>query len=215
MIGAGEQAGSGVPRILAAWREQHWRAPLLEEHSEPEHTTLRLSMVSLLPPEVLGVMEDRFGDDYRTLHEVERLALATAFAEDRVTNERLREISGSHPSDLTVLLRGLVDRGFLDRRGGGRATYYELVERDISVPTLFDASDVAAMNVPPQSLALNDRQRRVVLWIREHGSISRDEYENLLDVPRSTAKRDLSDLVKKQVLQRTGRTRATRYRLPD
>lgn len=213
MIGAGGQAGSGVPRILAAWRDQHWRAPLLEEHSEPEHTTLRLSMVSLLPPELLQVLETRFGEAYRSLPEVERLALATAYAEDRVTNERLREISGLHPSDLTILLRGLVDRGFLERRGSGRASYYELVREPI--PTLFDASGVPDGRSLLLSVPLNGRQRRAVLWIYAHGSISPEEYRTLVGVPRSTAARDLSDLVRKQVLRRKGQTSATRYWLHD
>jgi ATP-dependent DNA helicase RecG len=211
MIGAGEQAGSGVPRILAAWREQHWRAPLLEEHAQPEHTTLRLSMVSLLPPDVLQVMETRFGNDYRSLPEVERLALATAFAEDRVTNERLREISGLHPSDLTTLLRGLVERGFLGRRGSGRASYYEIVERDTAAPTFFDRADAPGIGLPIHPGPLNSRQRQAVLWIRAHGSISPEEYRTLVGVPRSTAARDLSDLVRKQILRRTGRTSAIRY----
>ena len=34
MIGAGEKAGSGFPKILQAWREQDWRAPALEEDIE-------------------------------------------------------------------------------------------------------------------------------------------------------------------------------------
>jgi predicted HTH transcriptional regulator len=215
MIGAGEQAGSGVPRILAAWREQHWRAPLLEEHAEPEHTTLQLSMISLLPPEVLAVMEQRFGDGYRAMPEVERLALATAFAENRVTNERLREISGLHPSDLTTLLRGLVDRGFLERHGSGRASYYELATGYRTTPTLFDRSEAADSGIRPETMPLNDRQRRAIRWIREHGSISPEEYRNLLGVPRHTAARDLSDLVRKQVLHRTGRTSAIRYWLHE
>ena len=30
MIGEGEQAGSGLPKILSAWKGQHWRVPDLE-----------------------------------------------------------------------------------------------------------------------------------------------------------------------------------------
>ncbi len=32
LIGAAEQAGSGFPKILRAWQEQHWRYPLLNEN---------------------------------------------------------------------------------------------------------------------------------------------------------------------------------------
>lgn len=67
MIGAGEQAGSGIPLILSAWQEQHWRAPLLEEQTDPERTILRLSMFSLLPVGVITELVNRFGEVYRSL----------------------------------------------------------------------------------------------------------------------------------------------------
>ena len=126
LVGAGEQAGSGFPKILRAWREQHWREPILREHFQPEHTKLQLPLMSLFPEDVLDDLIDSFGEAFRRLREVERLAVATAWIEGQVTNQRLHELSDEHPRDITSLLRELVENDFLESRGTGRGTYYIL-----------------------------------------------------------------------------------------
>ncbi len=68
---------------------------------------------------------------------------------------------------------------------------------------------------PPSDLSavgLNSRQSRVWSMIQEAGQITRADYQRLAgNVPRRTAVYDLSDLVKKGMLQRVGRGPATRY----
>ena len=113
MIGAGEKAGSGFPKILQAWREQHWRAPALEENTEEEEVCLRLPTISLFPPEVTEEMERRFAKRLTHLDETGRLAVATAILEGWVTNERLQELTETHPRDITFLLKRLVAEHFL------------------------------------------------------------------------------------------------------
>ena len=113
MIGAGEKAGSGFPKILQAWREQHWRAPALEEDTEQEEVCLRLPTISLFPPEVIAEMEQRFPKRLARLDETSRLAIATAILEGRVTNELLQELTDKHPRDITFLLKNLVYANFL------------------------------------------------------------------------------------------------------
>jgi predicted HTH transcriptional regulator len=142
-IGVSEQAGSGIPKILRAWREQDWRHPLVVENMEVESTLLHLPVMSLLPQEAMDELDQLFGDDFHRLDETERLAVATALLEGRVTNERLRDITDAHPRDLTTLLRSLVDRGFLAQVGVGRGTRYHIPDRGqsshIAMPSLFDA----------------------------------------------------------------------------
>lgn len=208
MIGAGEQAGSGLPRILSAWQEQHWREPLLEERFDSERTHLRLTMLSFLPKEVIAELADRLGDAYRALPEVERLALATAQAEGKVTNERLREISGVHPSDLTLLLRRLVSKGFLDRHGSGRGAYYKLLLQGNQSAEI-DIFANSGSSVDPGRL--NTRQRAAVELVQKHGFISNDLYRERMGVSRATAFRDLDRLVKSKILVRQGEASATRY----
>ena len=46
LVGFGDLAGSGVPKIYTRWASQHWVQPLLQEDVEHELTTLELRMVS-------------------------------------------------------------------------------------------------------------------------------------------------------------------------
>jgi ATP-dependent DNA helicase RecG len=56
------------------------------------------------------------------------------------------------------------------------------------------------------SLGLNDRQQRAITRLKTTGSIGNNEYQALFDVAKRTAHRDLSDLMKKGVLERVGTT---------
>lgn len=53
LVGLGDRAGSGVPRILQAWQAQHWRVPELTEDFDADETHLVLSTESLVPEHVL------------------------------------------------------------------------------------------------------------------------------------------------------------------
>lgn len=56
-----------------------------------------------------------------------------------------------------------------------------------------------------QSLNLNDRQIKAVLFAKEKGKISNSEYQTLNNVSKATATRDLTDIVDKfHILKRTG-----------
>jgi predicted HTH transcriptional regulator len=126
LIGLGEQAGSGIPRVLENWKSQHYRFPELWESEEPEATMMRLRTVSLLPEATLEALHARFGPAFEGLSEDARLALATAEIEGFVSNIRLQQITSLHPRDITALLRSVVDGGFLIADGHGRATTYRV-----------------------------------------------------------------------------------------
>jgi len=143
LVGLGEQAGSGLPKIYRNWEGQSWRKPLLYEKYEREQTLLELRMVSLLPEEVMHELDRRFGERFRCLPEVERLALATVAIEGSVTHSRLKDITTTHPHDLTRALSGLVRDGFLESAGTGRGTFYVLPgERSLSVEDPFSSGVV-------------------------------------------------------------------------
>jgi len=126
MLGIGEQAGSGFSRILRAWQEQHWQLPVLCEDVAADETTLRLSMASLLAQGVTERLARRFGKDLDDLQPEARLALALALEEGEVSHQRLREVSGKHPRDLTILLQALLRKGLLERDRPGRGCTYHL-----------------------------------------------------------------------------------------
>jgi ATP-dependent DNA helicase RecG len=63
-------------------------------------------------------------------------------------------------------------------------------------------------------VALNERQRKAVNYVVQHGRITRAEYEQINQTPKRTAARDLAELVKRGVLIRHGSGKDSRYALP-
>ena len=62
-----------------------------------------------------------------------------------------------------------------------------------------------------KNLKLNDRQTKAFPAIRQRGFISNSDYQDLIHTTRSSAKRDLEDLVKKGVVVPTGKGRGASY----
>ena len=123
--GPGEQAGSGLSKVYASWRSQHWRAPELYDKTTPyEQTVFTLRMASLLPDPTVAELERRLGDVFRSAPEIQKLALVTVALEKKVTHARLRSMSDAHPRDITVALSSLVQRGVLESAGSHKRTYY-------------------------------------------------------------------------------------------
>lgn len=71
---------------------------------------------------------------------------------------------------------------------------------------------MAAMEeLPAWTKGLNERQVEAVLYVGEHGRISRGEYAELLGVSSRTAARDLSDLAERGILTLLGAGRGAHY----
>ena len=128
LVGYGERAGSGLPKIFQRWKEQLWRRPELIEKYSPDQTVLVLRMISLLPKETLKELEARFSDRFTDLTYTQKLALATVAIEGEVSHARLRWMSDMHPYDLSKELKELVHERFLTPSGLGRATVYTFYE---------------------------------------------------------------------------------------
>ena len=124
--GYGEKAGSGFDKIRQGWVSQNWRLPIIEETLRPDRIRLVLPMVSLLPEESVERIKRRFGTKFEKLSPLEVQARATADLDGGVSNQRMRQISSEHSTDLTKLLQGLVSQGFLQQDGRGRGTTYRL-----------------------------------------------------------------------------------------
>ena len=128
MIGAAEQAGSGIPKIWGAWKAQHWRIPIIVDSNEPEFTRLTLPTISLLPNDVVAFLQERFGERFDRLNQAERLAVVTAQIEGKISNSRLRDLVEMHPSDCSALFKSLVDNGLLEIERAGRGTSYHILK---------------------------------------------------------------------------------------
>ena len=120
LMGGGDKAGSGMDKIRAGWRAQHWRSPRLEESLRPDRVKLVLPMVSLIPDEVDQVLRLRFGDRFAKLDKTAVQAVVTAQVEGSVTNGRMQEITGEHSKDITVALQNLVRDGLLTQQNQRR-----------------------------------------------------------------------------------------------
>ncbi|NOU34901.1 MAG: AAA family ATPase [Polyangiaceae bacterium] len=124
-VGLGEQAGSGLSKVYASWRLQHWRAPELADRTTPyEQTVFTLRTVSLLPETTVSGLQALLGEQFRTASEIQKLAMVTVALERKVTHARLRSMSEAHPRDITVALAALVQRGILETGGAHKRTYY-------------------------------------------------------------------------------------------
>ncbi|WP_186203790.1 RNA-binding domain-containing protein [Burkholderia gladioli] len=158
LVGYGDHAGSGLPKIYVNWKGQHWRVPSLYEMAEPEQTLMELRMTSLVPLETLSNLEERFGARFASLPELDRVALVTASIEGTVNHARLREVSTEHPSDISRALSGLVREGLLASIGMGRGTVYFLPGTTPSSPNDVFSSvpDVPSRVAEVQSLEGSD-----------------------------------------------------------
>lgn len=155
LVGYGDHAGSGVPKIYSNWTNRHWRRPVLYELREPEQTLMELRMSSLVPEETVAELEAHIGEKFHSLSNTERLALITASSEGVVNHARLREICTEHSADISKMLSHLVRDGLLSSDGAGRGMMYYLPWQKQRQDSLFDLSVgvVSAGNdnpIPPQ-----------------------------------------------------------------
>lgn len=128
LMGGGDKAGSGMDKIRAGWRAQHWRSPRLEESLQPDRVRLVLPMVSLIPDEVDQALRVRFGDRFAKLDKTAVQAVVTAQVEGSVTNGRMQEITGEHSKDITNVLQTLVRDGLLTQQNQRRWASYRVAE---------------------------------------------------------------------------------------
>lgn len=133
LVGLGEQAGMGIPKILHGWRSQHWALPKLCEKTEPyNQTLLELRMIDLFPRAVISRLNEKFGSRFESLDYAERVALALAASEGTVNHARLKTLTSEHPVDLSRILQRLTQQGMIESSGGRGAVYHLTGE---SVPT--------------------------------------------------------------------------------
>ena len=122
----------------------------------------------------------------------------------------------------------LSDLGYIERLGYGidrmlaamqeaglRAPVFEEMSAGFRV-TLYSASDELVVSQPETQQwphgYLNPRQEAAVAFLHEHGRITNSDYQALApDVSAETIRRDLADLVEKNLLLRIGEKRATYY----
>jgi predicted HTH transcriptional regulator len=162
-VGVGEQAGTGIPKILHGWQSQHWSPPKLYDTPEPyNQTLLELRMIDLFPEQVMAGLKARFGTRFDGLTYIERVALALAASEGTVNHARLRTVTTEHPGDLSKTLQHLTQGGMLESTGGRGAIYHLPGE---AIPTPDDVfgpapliSVASSPNLDPSSPNLEEKR---------------------------------------------------------
>ena len=125
LIGVGEQAGTGIPKILQGWQSQHWNPPKLYDLSTPfSQTRLELWMIDLFPADVMTKLRGKFPTAFESLSNLERVAMALAASEGTVNHARLRTVSAEHPIELSKTLQRLTQLQLLESTGGRGAVYH-------------------------------------------------------------------------------------------
>jgi ATP-dependent DNA helicase RecG len=92
-----------------------------------------------------------------------------------------------------------------------RMTHNIVINAPVSTSVTLDAQSVDA-SAQPNQLTVNERQARMLQYLREHGRITNRDYQTLVpNVSPETLRMDLADLVDKGVLMRVGEKKGTYY----
>lgn len=183
LVGVGEQAGTGIPKILHGWRLQHWNPPKLYELLEPyNQTLLELRMIDLFPEQVISGLQEKFGTAFDQLDYIERVALALAASEGTVNHARLKAVTSEHPVDLSKILHHLTALGMLESTGGRGSIYHlkgEAIPKPEEVfgsPSRISGSsylnlDDSYPNLDDSSTNLNESRNKDGCLVSEHLSL--------------------------------------------
>lgn len=127
MIGASEKAGSGADKIWEGWKSSNYRNPFIELRDNK--VVLELPFVSMLSTEVINKLKDIFGPEIIDISHNKLLVLAACAGSEQVSNASLQKVLDLHPSDITALLKEMVEEKLLSASGLGKGTKYELYKK--------------------------------------------------------------------------------------
>ncbi|WP_434526622.1 hypothetical protein [Photorhabdus asymbiotica] len=147
LIGLGERAGSGLPKIYSGWSSADWRRPNLYERQTPEQTLLELPTVSLIPENILMRLKLKFGVKFEQLENLDRMILATVAVEGWINHQRACELTTLHSREVTLAFPRLENKGFLVSSGEKRNKSYTLPGMSLPSPEeLFSAGTINNIN---------------------------------------------------------------------
>lgn len=201
LIGLGEGAGSGFPKILAAWNEQSWRTPELKEETNLSQVSLKLWMISMLPEECLESLKSIFGKEFKLFNKDEVLILATAYLEGSVNNARIQLMMDKHSYDITGILHDLVEKGTLLVDGYGRGKVYYL------------NSDYEYILKELNESSLSEDEIKLIDYIKKNGSINNQQSRDNLGFGKDKNVDLFNSLIKKGKIRKEGASSSTRYLL--
>jgi len=109
LIGLGEGAGSGFPKILSAWNEESWRIPELKEETNLSQVSLKLWMIS---------ESNLSGDEVEILDYINE--------NGSINNQQSRDNLAFGKDKNVTLFNSLIKKGKIKKEGLGNGTRYVL-----------------------------------------------------------------------------------------
>lgn len=143
-----------------------------------------------------------------------------------LTPEKLLEIHNSHPPN-RLIAEAFFNTGIIERWGTGTLLIARSLATQGLPPPVFDASsqhtfkvimhgEKRIMTSALEAMELNDRQIKVMQYLKHGQTLTNAEYQALVDTSKATATRDLAELVSKGLIFREGITgKGTIYRLAE
>ena len=94
-----------------------------------------MSMESLLDENVKNGLTKLFGEKVEQLPRPQLMALAMAYSEEEITNERLQYALDIHRADITKMLSDMCAAHLLEASGHGRGTKYHVYGTNLALPS--------------------------------------------------------------------------------
>ena len=158
-LGSAEKAGSGADKIIHGWEKQNWKRPYIVERSRPNKVILTMSMESLLDENVKNGLIRLFGERVEQLPQPQLMALAMAYSEEEITNERLQYALDIHRADITKMLSDMCANHLLEASGQGRGTKYHVYGVKLASYTGNLASSGENLATSKENLASSKKKR--------------------------------------------------------
>ncbi len=121
-IGLAEEAGTGIPKIIRAWREMGMVLPLINAGTERYEFSLNLRQAHFLSDDDRQWLQN-LGSGWS---EAEQIALVHIRNHGEIDHTTLVRLTGMHPADISKVLQRLKSRQILDIVGLGRSSKYIL-----------------------------------------------------------------------------------------
>lgn len=127
-------------------------------------------------------------------------------------------LKSSHPSKpRNPLIANVFYRaGLIEQFGSGidrimHACHTEIIPE----PEFIEECGGFSVRFKKEFANLNKRQIQALIYIKENGSITNSKYQEINNITRETAKRDLAELVKLKIIDKVGTGKTTKYCVID
>ncbi|MBR5427217.1 MAG: putative DNA binding domain-containing protein [Clostridia bacterium] len=124
LIDIGERSGSGIPKIIGAWKAQGWAEPEITESFNPDRTVLTLPLTKSADKKVLIKSADKKPPIKTTVQKEQIIAYLTDHP--AAGTSELCELLELKPTRVRNIMRELIAENIVVAEGGNRNRTYRL-----------------------------------------------------------------------------------------